>query len=320
MKEFFIGSAEETHMPISESEWIWHNGKFVKWDDAKVHVTAHALHYGSSVFEGLRLYDTPGGSAILAVDAHIQRLFGSCRIMRMEVPYSAEKIRSAIIEVVRRNALRSGYIRPLVYKGSGTIGLDPREASTEMAIFAIEFGRYLGDSALEQGVDVMVSSWRKLAPDTLAAMSKSGGNYVSSQFITMEARDLGFAEAVALDVNGLVSEGSGENIFAVYREVLYTPPVGASILLGVTRDCILTLARDLGCEVREQSFPREMLYLADEIFFTGTAVEISPVRSVDRIQVGSGAPGAITKRLQDEFFGILSGRVPDRHNWLTFVN
>jgi branched-chain amino acid aminotransferase len=262
-------------MPIPKSEWIWHNGEFVKWDDAKVHVTAHALHYGSSVFEGLRAYSTRGGPAILAVDAHIRRLFGSCHIMRMDVPYSADEIHSAIVEIVRRNGLQSGY--------------------------------------------VMISSWRKFGPDTFAALSKVGGNYVSSQFMTMEARDLGFADAIALDVNGLVSEGSGENIFAVYRGVLYTPPVGASILLGVTRECILTLARDLGYEVREQSFPREMLYLAEEVFLTGTAVEISPVRSVDRIQVGSGTPGAVTKRLQDEFFGILSGQLPDRHNWLTFV-
>ena len=306
-------------MSIPKTEWIWHNGEFVKWNDATVHVSVHALHYGSSVFEGLRAYATPNGPAILAVDAHIRRLFDSCRVMRMEVPYSAERIRTAIIEVVRRNALRSCYIRPLVYRGAGEIGMDARSAPTEMAIFAFEFGPYLGDAALEQGVDVMVSSWRRLAPDTLAAMSKSGGNYVSSQFITMEAKDLGFAEAIALDVNGMVSEGSGENIFVVYRGELYTPPVGASILMGITRECILTLARDLRIEVREQTFPREMLYLADEIFFAGTAVEISPVRSVDKIQVGNGSPGPVTKRLQGEFFGILRGQMPDRHNWLTLV-
>ncbi len=306
-------------MPIPKTEWIWHNGRFVKWDDATVHVSVHALHYGSSVFEGLRAYATPKGPAILAVDAHARRLFDSCRIMRMDLPYDFEQVRSAIIETVRRNQLQACYVRPLVYKGSGTIGLDAREVPTEMAVFAFEFGQYLGEGAVEQGVDVMVSSWRRLAPDTLAAMSKSGGNYVSSQFITMEARDLGFAEAIALDVNGMVSEGSGENIFVAYRGALYTPPVGSSILMGVTRDCILTLARDLDMEIREQTFPREMLYLADEIFFSGTAVEISPVRSVDRIQVGAGAPGPITKRLQDEFFSILNGQVPDRHHWLTFV-
>jgi branched-chain amino acid aminotransferase len=306
-------------MSIPRTEWIWHNGRFVKWEDATVHVTAHALHYGSSVFEGLRAYATPNGPAILAVDAHIRRLLGSCRIMRIDLPYSAEMIAAAVVETVRRNELESCYIRPLVYKGSGPIGLDGRSAPTEMAIFAFEFGRYLGDEAIEQGVDVMVSSWRRIAPDTLASMSKSGGNYVSSQFITMEAKDLGFAEAIALDVNGMVSEGSGENIFAVYRGALYTPPVGASILMGVTRECMLTLARDLGVDVREEFFPREMLYLADEIFFTGTAVEISPVRSVDRIQVGDGAPGPVTRKLQDAFFGILNGKRGDTHSWLTFV-
>jgi len=306
-------------MPIPPTEWIWHNGQFVKWQDATVHVTAHALHYGSSVFEGLRAYAAPGGPAILAVEPHVRRLFDSCRVMRMEMPYNAETVSSAIVETVRRNKLESCYIRPLIYRGIGGIGLDGREAPTEMAIFAFEFGRYLGSEAIEQGVDVMVSSWRRMAPDTLAAMSKSGGNYVSSQFITMEAKDLGFAEAVALDANGLVSEGSGENIFVVYRGAVYTPPVGASILMGVTRECILTLARDLSIEVREQTFPREMLYLADEIFFTGTAVEISPVRSVDRIQVGDGTRGPVTRKLQDEFFGILNGQKPDRHHWLTFV-
>lgn len=304
---------------IPRTEWIWQNGRFVKWEEATVHVTAHALHYGSSVFEGLRAYTTPSGPAILEVEPHIRRLFDSCRIMRIDVPYSADQIHSAVVEVVRRNELESCYIRPLVYRGSGPIGMDARSAPTEMAIFAFEFGHYLGDEAIEQGVDVMVSSWRRMAPDTLAAMAKSGGNYVSSQFITMEARDLGFAEAIALDANGLVSEGSGENIFAAYRGVLYTPPVGSSILLGVTRDCILTLARDLGMEVREQSFPREMLYVADEIFLTGTAVEISPVCSVDKVQVGSGARGPLTKRLQDEFFGILKGERPDQHHWLTYV-
>ncbi len=306
-------------MSIPRTEWIWHNGKFVGWDEATVHVTAHALHYGSSVYEGLRAYATARGPAVLAVEAHVRRLFDSCRVMRMELPYSFEQVASAIMEVVRRNELDSCYIRPLVYRGSGPIGLDARSAPTEMAIFAFEFGRYLGERAIEQGVDVMVSSWRRLAPDTLASLSKSGGNYVNSQFIAMEATDLGFAEAIALDVNGLVSEGSGENVFVVYRGELYTPPVGASILMGITRDCILTLARDLGLVVREQTFPREMLYLADEIFFTGTAVEISPVRSVDRIQVGNGTPGPITKKLQDAFFGIIKGVDPDSHHWLTFV-
>ncbi len=306
-------------MPIPKTEWIWHNGGFVKWDDATVHVTAHALHYGSSVFEGLRAYEIPRGPAILCLASHVRRLFDSCRVMRMDLPYSPEQVSSAILETVGRNGLKSCYIRPLAYKGVGPIALDARTAPTELVIFAFEFGTYLGAEAIEQGVDVMVSSWRRVAPDTLASMAKAGGNYVGSQFIAMEAGDLGFAEGIALDVNGLVSEGSGENIFVVYRGELYTPPVGASILLGITRDCVITLARQLGHVVREQTFPREMLYLADEIFLAGTAVEITPVRSVDKVKVGDGARGPITKSLQDAFFGILTGRLPDRHAWLTLV-
>src|SRR5512140_2044585 len=264
-------------MGIPQTEWIWHNGRFVKWGDATVHVTAHALHYGSSVFEGLRAYATPGGPAILAVEAHVRPLFDSCRSMRMERPYASEIVSSAIVETVKRNQLESCYIRPLAYRGSGPIGLDGREAPTGLTIFAFEFGRYLGSEAIEQGVDVMVSSWRRVAPDTLAAMAKTGGNYVSSQFITMEAKDLGFAEAIALDVNGMVSEGSGENIFVVYRGALYTPPVGTSILLGVTRECVITLARDLGYEVREQTCPRETPCVAVDTLVGGTAVETSGV-------------------------------------------
>lgn len=306
-------------MSIPKSDWIWQNGNFVKWDDARVHVTAHALHYGSSVFEGLRTYDTPRGTVILGLLPHVQRLFDSCRVLRMALPYAADQVSAAIVETVRRNHLRSCYVRPLAYKGVGPIGLDARSAPTELVIFAFEFGPYLGADAIEQGVDVMVSSWRRVAPDTLASMAKVGGNYVSSQFIAMEAADLGFAEGIALDVNGQVSEGSGENIFVVYRGALYTPPVGASILLGVTRACVLTLATEMGVEVREQAFPRELLYLADEVFFTGTAVEISPVRSVDKVKVGIGIRGPVTKKLQDAFYGILNGTIPDRHGWLTRV-
>ncbi len=306
-------------MPIPKSEWIWQNGQFVKWDDATVHVTAHALHYGSSVFEGLRAYATSQGPAIFGLQPHVRRLFDSCRVMRMDLGYTQEQVSSAIVETVRRNRLESCYIRPLVYKGVGPIGLDARSAPTELVIFAFEFGNYLGVQAIEQGVDVMVSSWRRMAPNTFAAMAKAGGNYLNSQFVTMEASDLGFAEGIALDVNGHVSEGSGENIFVVYRGAIYTPPVGASILLGVTRDCIITLAHEMGYEVLEQSFPREMLYVADEIFFTGTAVEIAPVRSVDKVKIGNGARGAVTKKLQDEFFGLLGGQISDRHGWLTIV-
>jgi branched-chain amino acid aminotransferase len=306
-------------MAIPKSEWIWQNGEFVKWDEATVHVTAHALHYGSSVFEGLRAYKTPAGPAVLQLKPHVRRLFDSCRILRMEVPYSQEKVADAILETVRRNRLSECYIRPLAYKGVGPIGLDARSAPTELAIFAFEFGPYLGAEGLEQGVDVGVSSWRRSAPDTHASLAKAGGNYVNSQFVTMEAADLGYSEGIALDVHGWVSEGSGENIFVVRDGVIRTPPAGASILMGITRECVFTLAHDLGLPVREEFIPREMLYVADEIFFSGTAVEISPVRTVDKIKIGDGGRGPITRRLQEEFYGILHGKIPDRHGWLTLV-
>jgi len=306
-------------MAIPQSEWIWHNGQFVKWDDANVHVTTHALHYGSSVFEGIRAYATPKGPAILWLEPHVRRLLDSCHIMRMDLPYSQEQIASAILETVRRNGHPSCYIRPLAYKSTGTIGMDARSVPTELVVITLELGRILGPDAIEEGVDVMVSSWRRLAPSTLATLSKTGGNYINSQFIAMEAGDSGYAEGIALDVNGFVSEGSGENVFVIQRGVIYTPPVGASILLGITRDHMITLAREIGYEVREQTFPREMLYMADEIFFTGTAAEITPVRSVDKIKVGNGTRGPITKKLQDEFFGIVNGQIPDRRGWLTIV-
>ena len=306
-------------MAIPKTEWIWHNGEFVKWDDANVHITTHALHYGSSVFEGLRAYETKSGPSILGLSHHVQRLFDSCRVMRMDLPYTQEQISSAIIETVRRNGLKSCYIRPLAYKGPGTITLDARGAPTEFAIMTFDLCRLLGADGIENGVDVIVSSWRRMAPDTHAGMTKAGGNYVNSGYVTMEANDLGYMEGITLDVNGHVSEGSGENIFVVYRGAIYTPPVGASILLGVNRGCVLTLAREFGYEVREETFPREMLYVADELFFTGTAVEVTPIRSVDRIKVGNGSRGPITKKIQDQFFGIISGEIPDKHGWMTLV-
>lgn len=306
-------------MAIPKTEWIWHNGQFVKWDDANVHITTHALHYGSSVFEGLRSYAAQAGPAILGLELHVQRLFDSCRVMRIDLPYTQEQILSAILETVSRNGLNACYIRPLAYKGTGTITLDARKAQTEFAIMAFDFGSLMGADGLENGVDVMVSSWRRMAPDTHAGMTKAGGNYVNSGFVTMEANDLGYMEGITLDVNGHVSEGSGENIFVVYRGEIYTPPVGASILLGVNRSYVITLAREMGYEVREETFPREMLYLADELFFTGTAVEVTPIRSVDRIKIGNGSRGPITKRIQDQFFGIIHGDIPDTHGWMTLV-
>ncbi|MEW6401516.1 MAG: branched-chain amino acid transaminase [Chloroflexota bacterium] len=306
-------------MAIPKTEWIWHNGQLVKWDDANVHITTHALHYGSSVFEGIRSYSTKAGPAILGLTPHVQRLFDSCLIVRMDLPYTQEEVSAAIVETVRRNGLGACYIRPLAYKGVGSMGLDARNSPTEFAIITFELGRYLGENSQEQGVDVMVSSWRRMAPDTHAAMTKSGGNYVNSQFVTMEATDNGFVEGITLDVNGFVSEGSGENVFVIRRGVIYTPPVGASILLGVNRDYVITLARDMGYEVREQVFPREMLYVADEIFFTGTAVEVTPIRSVDRIKIGDGSRGEITKKIQEQFFGIIKGDIPDKYGWMTLI-
>jgi branched-chain amino acid aminotransferase len=306
-------------MAIPKSEWIWQDGQFIKWEDANVHITTHALHYGSSVFEGIRAYAHPKGTAILGLEAHVRRLLDSCRIMRMELAFSADEIKSAIIETVRRNRHPSCYIRPLAYKSTGTIGMDARGIPTVLAIITFELGRYLGEDAIEQGVDVMVSSWRRMAPDTLTALSKTGGNYINSQFVTMDAVDAGYVEGITLDVHGFVSEGSGENVFAIRDGVIYTPPVSASILLGITRAYVIRLARDLSYEVREETFPREMLYIADELFFTGTAVEISPIRSVDRIKIGNGSRGPITKKLQDEFFGVLNGEKPDKYGWLTFV-
>ena len=306
-------------MAIPKTEWIWHNGQFVKWDDANVHITTHALHYGSSVFEGLRSYAAKAGPAILGLAPHVQRLFDSCRVMRMDLPYTQAEISSAIVETVRRNGLNACYIRPLAYKGTGTITLDARKAQTEFAIMAFDFGSLMGADGLENGVDVMVSSWRRMAPNTHAGMSKAGGNYVNSGFVTMEANDLGYMEGITLDINGHVSEGSGENVFVVYRGAIYTPPVGASILMGVNRGYIITLARELGYEVREETFPREMLYVADEIFFTGTAVEVTPVRSVDKIRIGGGSRGQVTRQIQEQFFGIINGGIPDRYGWMTPV-
>ena len=305
---------------MQKSDWIWFNGEFVPWDKATVHVSVHALHYGSSVFEGIRAYATPQGPAIMALEPHVQRLFNSCKIARIEVPYTPQQISDAIVQTVARNGHESCYIRPLVFRGTGQIGLDGRACPSEVIIFTLDFGRYLGAEAIEQGVDVMVSSWRRMAPDTLPALAKVGGQYVGSQLITMEAKDNGFTEGIALDVNGYISEGAGENVFLVFGETLYTPPLASSILGGITRACVFELARDLGYEVREQNLSREMLYIADEMFLTGTAAEISPVRSVDRVPVGAGKRGPVTRRIQEEFFAITSGEKPDRFGWLTPVH
>ena len=301
------------------SEWIWRNGEFVPWAEANVHVTTHALHYGSSVFEGIRAYATPEGPALFRLGPHTRRLANSCKIARIALPYSEEQWNDAIVETVRRNGHESCYVRPLVFRGAGPLGVEGRKSPTECVIFTLEWGRYLGPEAIEKGVDVQISSWRRIAPDTGASLAKIGGQYVNSQFISMEAHDGGFNDGLALDYNGYVSEGAGENIFVVYNGVVYTPGTGSSILLGITRDSVLTLLKDLGYEVHHEPISRDMLYIADEIFFTGTAAEVTPIRSIDRIQIGAGSRGPITTAVQEEFFAITSGRKPDRYGWLTLV-
>jgi len=307
-------------MALKNGKWVWFNGKFVPWEEAVVHVGVHALHYGSSIFEGIRSYETKDGPAIFCLEQHLDRLYGSCKIYRMDLPFSREELRRAIVELVAKNGHRACYIRPLVFRGLGGFNLDPRkDCPVEVAILTIEWGAYLGKEALEQGVDVGVSTWFRMAPNTYPALAKAGGHYTNSQLIAMEAHDRGYMEGIALDIFGYVSEGSGENIFIVQDGTLYTPPLSSSILGGVTRRCVMILAEDLGIPVREEPISRERLYLADEAFFTGTAAEITPIRSVDRIPVGAGKRGPITTKLQEEFFGIVRGEIPDRHGWLVPV-
>ncbi len=301
------------------ADWMWMDGEFVPWDEAKVHVFAHALHYGSSVFEGIRAYATPQGPAVFRLHEHMVRFVNSARIMRIDLPYTVEELEQAVLETIAKNKLDACYIRPLAFRGYERLGLDGRGCPVHVIIGTVPWGTYLGEEALTQGVDVMVSSWRRYAPNTAASVAKIGGQYVNSQFSAMEAHDLGYHEAIVLDVYGYVAEGSGENIFMVKDGKIYTPPVYQSILPGITRDSVMTLARDLGYEVYEQPISRDMLYIADELFFTGTAAEITPIRSVDRIPIGSGSRGPITKRLQEEFFAIVRGEKPDRHGWLRFV-
>jgi branched-chain amino acid aminotransferase len=298
---------------------VWYNGELVPWDDATVHVSAHALHYGSSVFEGIRAYATLQGPAVFCLDAHVERLFSSCKIFRIDVPYTFDEIKNAILETIRVNGHQSCYIRPLIFRGTGALGVEGRGCTVDTVIFTLEWGAYLGPEAIEQGVDVGISSWRRMAPDTFPAMGKIGGQYVNSQFAKMEAIDNGYVENIVLDVNGYVSEGSGENLFLVDKGVIYTTPLWGSILKGITRQCAMQLAADLGYEVREQTMSREWLYIADELFFTGTAAEVTPVRSVDKTPIGSGSRGPITKAIQQRFFDITSGEAEDVHGWLTPV-
>ncbi len=306
-------------MPIQKMDYIWFNGELVEWDKATVHVMAHVIHYGTSFFEGIRCYETPQGPAIFRLTPHMQRLIDSAKIYRTVIPYTLDQLVAAVKETVRANRLRSGYIRPVVFRGYGEIGVNPLNNPVEVAIATIEWGKYLGAEAMEQGVDVCISSWNRFAPNTMPALAKAGGNYMNSQLIKMEAITNGYAEGIALDADGHISEGSGENLFLVRNGIVYTPPLTSSILSGITRDTVITLLHDMGVEVREQILPREMLYLADELFFTGTAAEVTPIRSVDRIPVGSGRRGPITAAVQEAFFGIVQGERPDRYGWLEYV-
>ena len=309
-------------MPIPATQFIWFNGKLVPWEKATVHVLSHALHYGSSVFEGERAYETPRGVAIFRLRDHTRRLFDSAKIYRIAMSYSPEQISDACRQVISANGLKRGaYIRPIVFRGYGEIGVTPKiDPPTDVAIAAWEWGKYLGAEGEDAGVDACVSSWNRVAPNTLPALAKAGGNYLSSQLIGAEARRLGFAEGIGLSPDGTLSEGSGENLFLVKDGVLLTPALAHSVLGGLTRDSVIRLARERGIEVREMSIPRELLYLADEAFFTGTAVEITPIRSVDRLTIGNGKRGPVTETLQNAFFGLFSGKTQDRWGWLDYVD
>jgi branched-chain amino acid aminotransferase len=302
-----------------KADKVWMNGKLVPWDDAKIHIGSHVIHYGSAVFEGVRCYSTPEGPAVFRLDAHTERLYNSAKIYRMEIPYSQAAFNKAVLDTVAANNLEACYIRPIVYRGYGQLGVNPLPCPLDSAIMVWEWGKYLGPEALEQGVDVCVSSWARIAPNTLPAMAKSAANYMNSQLVKMEALSLGYTEGIALDTTGYVSEGSGENIFLVKRGSLVTPPLGSSALPGITRDTVISLARRLDIPVVQERIPREMLYLADELFFTGTAAELTPIRSVDKIKIGAGARGPITELLQKAFFDVVECRVPDEFGWLTFV-
>jgi branched-chain amino acid aminotransferase len=306
-------------MAVPEAKFIWMDGKLVPWKDATVHVLTHALHYGSSIFEGIRSYRHKKGPTVLRLEAHVRRLFDSARIYRMEIPYSEPDVSAAILETVRTNELDECYIRPLVFRGYGNMGVNPLKNPVSTVIAVWPWGEYLGHEAIKDGADVCVSSWTRLAPNTLPTLAKTGANYMNSQLIKMEAVLGGFLEGIALDTKGYVSEGSGENLFLVCNGDLITPPLSNSVLPGITRDLVKTLAEEAGIEVREEQIPRERLYIADELFFTGTAAEITPIRSVDRIPVGKGRRGSITEKLQNAFYARVRGEVEDEHGWLTFV-
>jgi branched-chain amino acid aminotransferase len=306
-------------MAFSGTGKIWMNGALVDWADATIHVASHVVHYGSGVFEWARCYNTPRGSACFRLDAHMRRLFDSCKIYRMEPQDDLNTLTNAVLETIRANEFKACYIRPIIYRGYNELGVNPFPCPVDTAILTWEWGAYLGQDALKNGVDVRVSSWNRAAPNTFPTLAKSAANYANSQLIKMEAIAEGYSEGIALDTHGNLSEGSGQNLFLVRDNILYTPPLSAAVLPGITRSSVITLARDLGFTVQEEMLPRELLYIADEAFFVGTAAEITPIRSVDKITIGAGRPGPVTEALQKAFFAVINGEVPDRHGWLTFV-
>ncbi|MGD0456683.1 MAG: branched-chain amino acid transaminase [Terriglobia bacterium] len=307
-------------MAVKHFQKVWHNGEFIPWNEATIHVASHVVSYASCLFEGIRCYDTPQGPGIFRLKDHTDRLVNSCKIYRMELKFTRDQLAQAMVELVRVNNVKHCYLRPVIFRGFGEAGVNPLNNPIEIYLLAWEWGKYLGDEALRQGVDVCVSSWQRIAPNTLPAIAKSAANYMNSQLVKMEALTNGYVEGISLDASGHVSEGSGENLFIVRDGKIITPPLSSSILPGITRDSVITLAQELGYTVIEQAISREMLYIADEVFFTGTAAEITPIRSVDRIVVGKGQPGPITLSLQERFLSIVQGQAEDKYGWLTLCS
>ncbi len=305
-------------MPIDYYGQVWHNGRFISWGDATIHVGSHVVSYGTCLFEGIRCYETPQGPAIFRLQDHVTRLVNSCKIYRMELPYAPEDLERAMTELIRINRAQHAYLRPVIFRGYGELGVNPMQNPVEAYILAWKWGKYLGHEALESGIDVCISSWNRMAPNTLPAMAKAAANYMNSQLIKMEAVVNGYTEGIALDSSGNVSEGSGENIFLVRNDRIYTPPLASSVLPGITRDSVIMLAEEAGWRVTEEAVPREALYIADEVFFSGTAAEITPLRSIDRIVIGQGCPGPVTRQLQQRLLAVASGRAEDKHGWLTY--
>jgi branched-chain amino acid aminotransferase len=307
-------------MAVKHFQKVWHNGEFIPWSEATIHVASHVVSYASCLFEGIRCYDTPQGPGIFRLKEHTDRLVNSCKIYRMELQFTRDQLAQAMVELVQVNNVKHCYLRPVIFRGFGEVGVNPLKNPIEIYLLAWEWGKYLGEEALRQGVDVCVSSWQRIAPNTLPAIAKAAANYMNSQLVKMEALTNGYVEGISLDASGHVSEGSGENLFIVRDGKIITPPLSSSILPGITRDSVITLARELGYTVMEQAVSREMLYIADEVFFTGTAAEITPIRSVDRIVVGKGQPGPMTLRLQKRFLSIVQGQAEDTYGWLTLCS